>query len=444
MSDTLLIRGGTVMTVDPHLGDIDTGDVLVEDGRISAVGKDLRADGARLIDASDMIVMPGLVDSHRHLWQSSLHQIAADWTLEQYAERMLGLIGPRFSAEDVHIGNLLGALEALGGGVTTVMDWSHIMNTPEHADAAVQALTDAGIRAVFGYGSPSSPVNTWYEQDVERVAATYFATPDRLLTLALASLGPEFSSLEQTAADIALARRLGVRTSLHVGAGALGAVRAVTRMDEAGLLGPDLIHVHCSTCTDDELRRIARSGGHVSVSPRVEMQMGHGYPATGRLLAAGIGPSLSIDVVSAVGGSMFAEMRGTLEAERGLRNQRALDRGERITELVPTTADVVRMATIEGARTLGLEDRIGSLTPGKQADIVLLRVDLPNLGPVNNLPAAVTLAAGDNVDTVLVAGRVVKAEGRLLGQDTRALHDRACSSRDRVLAGSPFAVVPAV
>jgi cytosine/adenosine deaminase-related metal-dependent hydrolase len=442
MSDNLLIRGGTVMTVDPRLGDIPAGDVLVRDGRIAAVGTDLRADGVQVIDASDMIVMPGLVDTHRHLWQSSLRQIAADWTLGQYAERMLGLIGPRFTAEDVHTGNLLGALEALNGGVTTVMDWSHIMNTPEHADAAVQALLGSGIRAVFGYGSLRAPVETWYEQDVERIVATYGTNPDQALTLALASLGPEFSSLEQTAADIALARRLGIRTSLHVGAGALGAVRAVTRMDDAGLLGPDLIYVHCSTCTDDELRRIAWSGGHVSVSPRVEMQMGHGYPATGRLLAAGIQPSLSIDVVSAVGGSMFAEMRGTLEAERGLRNQLALDRGDQVTDLVPTTADVVRMATIEGARTLGMEDRIGSLTPGKQADIVLLRVDLPNLGPVNNLPAAITLADSENVDTVLVAGRVIKAAGRLVGHDTRAIQDRARISRDRLLAGSPFAVAP--
>jgi cytosine/adenosine deaminase-related metal-dependent hydrolase len=139
---------------------------------------------------------------------------------------------------------------------------------------------------------------------------------------------------------------------------------------------------------------------------------------------------------------MFAEMRGTLEAERGLRNQLALDRGDQVTDLVPTTADVVRMATIEGARTLGMEDRIGSLTPGKQADIVLLRVDLPNLGPVNNLPAAITLADSENVDTVLVAGRVIKAAGRLVGHDTRAIQDRARISRDRLLAGSPFAVAP--
>jgi cytosine/adenosine deaminase-related metal-dependent hydrolase len=437
--NTMLIRGGTVLTVDPSIGDFTRGDVLVEDGRIAAVGPDLPARGAHVVDATRMIVMPGLVDTHRHLWQSALRQVAADWTLGQYAERMLGVIGPRLTAEDVQVAGLLGALEALSSGVTTVMDWSHIMNTPEHADAAITGLSESGIRAVFGYGVPRSPAADWYAKDLARVAGTYFDGRDQRLSLALACLGPEFSSLAETETDIRLARELGIRTSLHVGAGVLGLRRAVSRMDEAGLLGPDIIHVHCTTCTDQELRLIADSGGHVSISPRVEMQMGHGYPATGRLIAAGVRPSLSIDVVSAVGGSLFDEMRGTLEAERGRWNQRALDRGEWPQPPTLTTSDVVRMATVEGARTLGLEDRVGSLTPGKQADIIMLRVDLPNLGLINSLPAAVTLADGENVDTVFVAGRPVKVAGRLLGHDASALQERARASRDRLLSGTPFA-----
>jgi cytosine/adenosine deaminase-related metal-dependent hydrolase len=439
-SSTTLIRGGTVLSVDPQIGDLDRGDVLIQDDRIVAVGKDLPAEGAQVVDATGMIVMPGLVDTHRHLWQSAIRQIAADWTLGQYAEQMLGVIGPRFAAEDVYIADLLGALEALNGGVTTVMDWSHIMNTPDHADAAVRGLTDSGVRAVFGYGNPGSPAADWYEKDLARVAGTYFSSGDQRLSLALASLGPEFSSLEETVTDIRLARELGIRTSLHVGAGLLGRARAVTAMDGAGLLGPDIIYVHCNTCTDEELLRIADSGGKVSISPRSEMQMGHGYPATGRLIAAGIQPSLSIDVVSAVGGSMFAEMRGTLEAERGRQNQLSLDRGEWPAKLALNTADVVRMATIEGARTLGMGDRIGSLTPGKQADVIMLRVDLPNLFLINNLPAAVTLADSENVDTVFVAGRPVKVAGKLLAHDTHPLQEQARSSRNRLLSGTPFAV----
>jgi cytosine/adenosine deaminase-related metal-dependent hydrolase len=169
------------------------------------------------------------------------------------------------------------------------------------------------------------------------------------------------------------------------------------------------------------------------------MQMGHGYPATGRLVAAGIQPSLSVDVVSGVGGSLFDEMRGTLEAERGWQNHSALMRGEWPGELALTTRDVVRMATLEGARTLGLEDRIGSLTPGKQADIVLLKVDVPNLSLINHLPAAVTLSDSENVDTVFVAGRPVKVAGRILSHEMRSLQEPLRASRNRLLAGTPFA-----
>jgi len=439
MNSTILIRGGTVFSVDPKIGDLTRGDVLIKDDRIVAVAPQIDAGDAQIVDATNMIVMPGLVDTHRHVWQSSIRQIAADWTLGQYAEVMLGSIGPRFTPEDVYVADLLGSLEALNGGVTTLMDWSHIMNTPEHADAAVQGLSESGVRAVFGYGSPSSPARDWYAADLTRVAKTYFSSADQRLTLALASLGPEFSSLEETVTDIRLARDLGIRTSLHVGCGLLGHKRSVTGMHQQGLLGPDVIYVHCNTCTNDELRLIADSGGSVSISPRVEMNMGHGYPATGRLVAAGIQPSLSIDVVSAVGGSIFAEMRGTLEAERGWQNHMALERGEWPGNLALTTRDVVRMATIEGARALGMEDRIGSLTPGKQADILMLRVDVPNLNLVNNLPAAVTLADSENVDTVFVAGRLVKVAGRLLSHDMHAVQGMALSSRTRLLAGMPFA-----
>lgn len=435
MTHRTLITGGIVFSMDPEIGDLPRGDVLIEDSRIVAVGERVDARDAQRIDATNRIVMPGLIDTHRHLWQSSVRQVAADWTIGQYVEGMLGGLGPRFTAEDVRIANLLGSLEALNGGVTTVFDWSHIMNSPEHADAAVQGLRESGIRGIFGYGAPGSPAAPWYRDDVSRVRSTYFSSDDQRLTMALASLGPEFSSVEETVIDLALARSLDLRTSLHLGVGLLGQQRSITAMDDRHLLGPDVIYVHCNTCTDGELRRIADTGGHVSISPRVEMQMGHGYPATGRLIAAGVQPSLSVDVVSGVGGSLFAEMRGTLEAERGEQNRLALERGEWTGSLALTTRDAVRMATLEGARTLGLEESIGSLTPGKQADILLLQVDLANLFLVNDLAAAVTLADSENVDTVFVGGRLVKAAGRLLSHDMRSVQDTARASRDRLLPG---------
>ncbi|MET9357271.1 amidohydrolase family protein [Streptomyces sp. NPDC006617] len=440
MTQRTLIKGGTIYSVDPDIGELPRGDVLVENGTIVAVGEHIPATEARIIDASGQIVLPGLIDTHRHLWQAALRQIAADWTLTQYIDHMLLELGPRFTPQDVYVAELLGAIEAIDAGVTTVMDWAHIMRSPEHADEAVRGLRDSGIRAVFGYGNPGGPPAAWYAQDVRRVAERYFSSDSELVTFALASMGPEFGAVSDTAADLELARELGIRASMHVGVGTLGKRRSITELHRRGLLGPDLIYVHCNTCNDAELRLIAETGGHASISPRVEMQMGHGYPATGRLHAAGVATSLSIDVVSGVGGSLFAEMRGTLEAERGWQHHAALSRGETLPELTITTKDVVRMATIEGARTLGLESKVGSLTPGKQADIILLSTERPNLSPVNSVSAAITLADNENVDTVFIAGRMVKWGGRIVERDLRTLQDDAHTSRDRLLkswAGPP-------
>jgi len=440
MTHRTLIKGGIVYSVDPDIGELPCGDVLIEDGKIAAVAANIPVTEAQVIDATNRIVLPGLVDTHRHLWQSALRQVAADWTLGQYIEHMLLGYGPQFSAEDVYVAELLGAIEAIDAGITTIMDWAHIMYSPDHADEAVRGLRESGARAVFGYGSPGGPPAEWYAGDVARVAGHHFSSADDLVSLALASMGPEFGPLDDTLADLELARRLGIRTSVHVGVGRLGEQRSITELHRRGLLGPDLIFVHCNTCTDEEMRLISETGGHACISPRVEMQMGHGYPVTGRLCAAGVQPSLSIDVVSGVGGSLFAEMRGTLEAERGRQHQAALSRGESLAELGITTRDVVRMATIEGARTLGMEDRIGSLTPGKQADVILLDVDRPNLLPVNNVSAAITLADNQNVDTVLIAGRMVKQDGRVVGHDLHDIQKRASASRDRLMEARARAV----
>ncbi|WP_433200679.1 amidohydrolase family protein [Dactylosporangium sp. CS-047395] len=445
-----LIRGGTVVSVDATIGDLPSGDVLIEDERIVAVAPDLDGVDAEVVDATGKIVMPGLVDTHRHLWQSALRQIAVDWTLADYFERVIGGFSPVFTPQDVHIGTHFGALEALDSGVTTIFDWSHILNTPEHADAAVAALRDSGIRAVFGHSIPTDEP-TWYynsdrrhPQDVRRLAARDFSSKDQLLTLALAVRGPELATIGATADDLALARDLDVRSSMHIGLGLMGLQRGVTQLHTHGLLGDDLIFLHCNTCTDDELKLIAASGAHASVSARVEQLMGHGAPATGRLLAAGIRPALSVDVVCGVTGSMFAEMRGMLEAERGRVHQVYLDRGEPSPAQLLTARDAIEFATIEGARTLGLEDRVGSLTPGKQADIVLLDVAGSPFGMLNNAPAAVVFSDVRDVDGVLVAGEFRKRYGRLVRQDAAAARQRAERSRDRLFAaaGVPAGAAP--
>jgi 5-methylthioadenosine/S-adenosylhomocysteine deaminase len=416
---TILIKNGTIVTMDEAIGDLPGGDVLVQGGTIAAVGPGLTAPpGALIIDAADQIVLPGLVDTHRHTWQAFLRGIAADWTLGQYMTGLhLGLSG-LFGPEDTYAGNLLGAVEALDSGITTLLDWSHNVNTPEHTDAAVAALRESGIRAIFAHGGGADmyqvPSTVPHDEDVRRVRARYFASEDQLVTMAMALRGPQFATLDITAGDLALARELALPVTMHAGDGEWGRSRPVARMADRGLLGPDITYVHCNTLGDDELRLIAESGGSASIAPDIEMQMGHGWPATGRLLAAGIRPGLSIDTCVSNGGHLWGTMRVTVACQRALDNTEpgASDR----PAVSLTSRDVLSLATIDGARACALDHKVGSLTPGKQADIIMLRGDSLTLSPVNNPVGQVVYAAHPGlVDTVLVAGRVVKTGGRLCG-----------------------------
>jgi cytosine/adenosine deaminase-related metal-dependent hydrolase len=434
------MRGATVLTLDKGLGDFQRGDILIEGSKIAAVGSELNADGAEVIDADGMIALPGFVDSHRHTWQSLLRATAADWTLPQYFSGIRGVMGRLYTPDDMQVANLLGALEALDAGITTLYDWSHNNNTPEHADAAVQGLKDSGIRGVFGYGNASDewipvsrrPTNL---ADVARVRRSHFASDDQLVTMAFAARGPQFTTLDITEADFVCARELGIRITVHVGDGVWGTCRPIVQLEERGLLGGDVTYVHCNTLAAEEFPLIAGSGGTASISPEVELQMGHGFPATLALMAAGVRPSLSIDIVTSIGGDMFGAMRALLMGTRSVVNGEAL-RARRIVDLLPlTTRDVLAFATVEGARACGLEHKVGSLTPGKQADIVLVDTNSLNLFPMNNAYGAIVESAhAGNVDSVFVAGVARKRGGRLLDVDLKALRRRVDAARDALFA----------
>jgi cytosine/adenosine deaminase-related metal-dependent hydrolase len=439
MVDRTLLRGGWVVPMTPGSRAF-RGNVLVVGEQIAAVG-DLEGDvDAEVVDCRDRIVLPGLVDTHRHLWQSALRGIAADWTLGQYFARMRGGLGSRFRPEDTYAATLLGAVEALDAGVTTVVDWSHNLNGPEHADAGWQALVDAGGRAVFAYGASNDQAlardGSPHTDDVGRLRAGVGADDTARVTLGMAVRGPEFSTIEAAEHDWALARELGVPVTVHVGGGLRGAGRHVAELARRGLLGPDTTYVHCTMLADAELDAIADAGGRASVSPEVEANMGHGPPATTRLRARGIPTGLSVDVCTNVGGDLFGAMRATLALARGAAHEAALAAGEALDRVPLTVSEVLAMATVEGARAIGLDDRIGSLEPGKQADVLVLRADAPNLAPLSDPVAATVVAAGvHNVDAVMVAGRWVKRDGRLCDHDVRAVIDRAARSHEFLLAG---------
>ena len=430
-----LIRGGNVLSMDAKVGDLAAGDVLIDGDRILAVGRDLSNGEVDVIDASGMIVMPGFVDTHRHIWEGLLRNIGTDVPLEgrsSYISYVLHKLAPAFRPQDAYVGDLISALGAIDAGITTLLDWSHIQGSPAHTDAVVQALKDSGLRAVFAYGFPWW--GKWEERQPSwfvRAANEHFSTNDQMLTLALAAPGPEFTDFEVSRDHWKLAREAGARITTHVGVGSYGQDGKVQEMGEAGLLGPDTTYIHCTTLNDTEIQMIVDSGGTVSLASPVEMMMGHGMPPIQKFLDRGLRPSLSVDVETNVPADMFNQMRSVLALQRAM----AATHGKSPI----TAAEVLACATIDGAKANGLDAKTGSLTPGKQADVILLRTDRMNVTPLND-PATAVVAGMDtgNVDTVMIAGRVMKRHGKLLHVDWTAVKRAAADSRDHVIAKSGF------
>ncbi len=345
------------------------------------------------------------------------------------------------------MGNYLGALEALDAGITTLVDWSHNLATPQHADAAVQALQDTRMRAVFAHGGGAAqwgslPSAVPHPDDARRVRDQYFSSNDGLVTMALALRGPQFTTPEVNRLDFELARDLDLRITVHVGDGYWGKSGPVRKLAADGLLSDRTTYVHCCTLGDDELALIADSGGSASVAPDVEMQMGHGFPATGRLLEAGIRPTFSIDVCSSNGGDMFGTMRTAIGMQRVLDNAPYVETGEVLERIGLGCADVLQFATIDGARAAGLGDVTGSIEVGKAADIVVLDDNSLALIPMNNPIGSVVYSAHPGlVRDVFVQGEAVKRDGRLVGVDLKALQNRAEASRDYLVGAMEEALL---
>lgn len=434
--DRLLVRGAHLISVDPAVGELDRADVLVERGEIVAIAPDLGEVDAAVIDGTDRILLPGFVDTHRHTWQSLLRHLATDWTLGQYFTGIHFGFSHLFRPEDTEIANLLGALEALDAGVTSLVDWSHNLETPAHADGALNGLRESGIRGVFAHGGGATmwavPNAVPHDRDVLRVQREHFDGGDTSgrLTLAFAARGPQFAPGQTTIDDWALARELGVRITVHVGDGEWGRSRPIVFLHEHGLTGPDVTYVHTNTLADDELAIIAATGGTASVAADVESQMGHGWPATGRLLRAGIRPSLSIDVCSSTSGDMFGAMKSTISLQRALDNSTTANADGQVGVAL-RCEDVLEFATLQGAIAAGLDDRVGSVTVGKRADLVLLDTGRLGTTPLNNAVGAVVYSGHVGlVDTVIVDGEIVKRDGQLVRDDLAAVRARALAARD--------------
>lgn len=439
----LIVRNATILTMDDDTPDMARGDILVEDGRISAIGTDLPADAAEVVDAKGMIAMPGFVNAHIHTWQTGLRGVAADWLLGDYLRAMHAGLATHFTAADVGIANHVGALHQMHAGTTTIADWCHNNPTPAHTDAAIDGLLASGIRAVFLHGSPKpdpKPGQPHFSEvpmpraEVERLLRGALSDRDGLVTLGLAVLGPMLSVEAVTDADLRLAQELGLLASMHV-SGPLMQPEGFMRLSQQGLLGPHVNIVHGNTMADRDLGLLVDAGASFSPTVEIELQMGFGTPLTNRVTALGGRIAIGTDVESGMAGDMFAVIRFTLQSARHEATLQARrDTGKPPAEMGFSTRQALKWATIDAARALGIGDKVGSLAVGKQADIILIDAGAINMRPVHDPVASVVFHAGpQNVDSVFVAGRAMKRGGRLVAGDLPALLDQLADSGTRIM-----------
>jgi cytosine/adenosine deaminase-related metal-dependent hydrolase len=478
-----LIRGGSVMSMDRTVGDFVQADVLVEGKKILAVGPNLGAGDAAVIDARGRIVMPGFIDTHHHQFETALRSFLADGVLINdgsgtpsgsitYYEYILLKFAPIYRPQDVYINELFGGLSQLDDGVTTVHDVSQIHHTPQHSDAAVQALFDTGRRAAFGYFEGAGEgvvVNTpgyAYPQDAMRIKKRFFSSSDQLVHMIMGGevyLGP--ATLEQS---WTIGRQLGLQIAAHIlSPFGIRPTLDLLAQNKAGSnndigIGADNLFIHMTGMSDLGWQAVKDKGAQVSIAFPIEMNMRHGMPPILKLQSLNMEPSLSVDVEVTLTADFFTQMRSAMNLQRALVNQMILDQGfppNPVDWGLPpsaaanpwptpppglpaplTTRDVLRYATVNGAKALGLADKVGSLTPGKEADIIILDATRINVAPLNQVPGAVvSLMDRTNVETVIVAGKVRKWKGQLLEVDLPRLRQQLEASRDFIFAKAGIA-----
>ncbi len=435
-----LLRGACLLTMEPG-GDLPQGDLLVEGDRIARIAPRIEADDAQVVDATGCIVTPGFINAHMHTWQTALRGLAANWTLLEYFQKMHAGLATVFAPEALHIATLVGALNQLNCGTTTLADWCHNNPTPAHNDAAIEGLLQSGIRAAFFHGTPKpdpkpGQVPFWEvphpRAEVERLLKAHQGR--ELLSVHAAVLGPHYSTLEVALHDFRMAQDLGLICSMHQGGGPARTPDGWQRLEAAGLLGDHINIVHGHALDDAQLARFCDLGMSFSAAAESEMSQGHGHPLTVRLRKLGRAPSLGVDLESVISGDMISQARIALGIQRSLDN---VAHREAHGTIPPTSTITTREAlawiTVEGARMLKQQHRIGSLAEGKQADLVMIRADDLNMQPVHDPVSTVVMQASlANIDSVMVAGRWKKRQGRLLDVDTAPVLERLRASGRKI------------
>jgi cytosine/adenosine deaminase-related metal-dependent hydrolase len=432
----ILLKGGVVLTLDRQVGDFAFADVLIEDGKIREIRPHIAVsdDAAAVIDATHRIVIPGFIDTHSHSYQGILRNILSNGRVDpDYNRDIVGTLTPAFTPEDAYVGMLATALGMIEMGTTGVVDVSQVNNTPEHSDALVRALQDSGIRAVFAY-SDGKGAGVGYPQDISRLQRSHFSSKDQLLTLALGA--PPDPKM------FALARETGVPIVTHVRnvLPQRNDGEKLSQLARAGLLRPGDEFIHCLHFRPDTWRLIRDEGAHVSLSPPIEMTMGHGTPAIQDALDNGVRPSLSSDHAVTLSSDFFTLMRATAVAQRYFVLQRGRSGEQNLPPLL-TCRELLEFATIEGARCANLDSKVGTLTPGKEADLLVLRADRIDVWPLNNAPGAVVnLMNPAHVEGAFIAGKVKKWRGALVGIDEQRVRRSMEDARDRVIRRAGFSM----
>ena len=462
---TILIRNACVLSMDPVIGDLECADVLIDGDCIAAVAPRIDATAGRVIDAGGAIVLPGLINAHIHTWETAMRGIGGDWAGSDYFTFFHARLAPLYTPEDSFIGTLVGSLAQLDAGVTTIFDWCHNNATPAHSDAAIDALFTSGVRAVCGHGTVTRhprPGEPHFSQvphplaEIRRLRQGRLSDDSALVTLAMAILGPDYSTLEVCRQDFRAAREFGLLSSAHVWGRSNRLVPGGYRTIAAeGLLGPDHNLAHGNYIEDDELRILVDCGASVTSTAGGEMNNHVRAPLTGRISRLGGTPSIGVDSEVGHKGDMFDAMRLALQMQRLFANMETVKRmeaeqdspaaqyarnnlktvgtgGSLIDSVSFKTREALQWATINNARALRLDQRIGSLTPGKQADLIMIRRDaLHMVSAQDPVQSVVHYAQPSDVDTVMVAGRMVKEGGRMLfdGLPARLAQLRASAAR---------------
>ena len=432
---SLVFRGGTVLTMDGSGTVLTDADVLVVDDRIAGVGTALDVpEGTQEIDATGGIVMPGMIDTHRHMWQTAMRGYGADWTLTQYFVWYYLEHGKKFRPQDIAAGNRLAAIESLDAGVTTTVDWSHNLQTVEHGEAAVEALRSVPGRFVMAYGNIQAGPWEWSaDPAVRSLLENLRDARDDMMGVQMAfdvTGDPAFP--EKAAFEVA--RELGIPVTTHAGVWGATTDTAITQMYDAGFMTPEITYVHAASLNEQSYQKIAATGGTISVATESEQSAGQGYPSSWVARRYGIPTSISMDTSVWWSADFFSAMRATLSADRSRDHLEAHAVNETIVANRLRAEDVVRMATMGGAKALGMEDLIGSITPGKKADLLLIKNDdSPAMTPILHPYAHVVYQAGTaDVHTVVVNGRVVKYAGKRIGLELAPIADTVAASVEYV------------